>query len=113
MPDATAHFGIPECLHLLLNAILEIITNKHSMYKYVALNTRIIFCFGFSFRSVYVDTLWKGRNVLSMVAAGCFFLLYLIMGGFCIVWWNRYLVKLGEVLGSFFAVVVCVIIFDF
>ena len=48
-----------------------------------------------------------------MVAAGCFFLLYLIMGGFCIVWWNRYLVKLGEVLGSFFAVVVCVIIFDF
>jgi len=41
-----------------------------------------------------------------MVAAGCFFLLYLIMGGFCIVWGNRYLVKLGEVLGSFIAVVV-------
>ena len=47
-----------------------------------------------------VDTLWKGRNVLSMVAAGCFFLLYLITGGFCIVWRNRYLVQLGEVLGS-------------
>ena len=43
-----------------------------------------------------------------MVAAGCFFLLYLIMGGFCIVWRNRYLVKLGEVLGSLIAVVVCV-----
>ena len=28
MPDATAHFGIPECLHLLFNAILKIIQIK-------------------------------------------------------------------------------------
>ena len=60
VPDATAHFGIPECLHLLLNAILEIITNKQSAYKYAC-----------------VRTVWKGRNVLSTVAAGCFFPLYL------------------------------------
>jgi len=34
--------------------------------------------FFFPFRCVCVDTLWKGRNVLSMVAAGCFFPLILL-----------------------------------
>ena len=39
-------------------------------------NTRIII--DFPFRCVCVDTLWKGRNVLSAVAAGCFFFFILL-----------------------------------
>jgi len=50
VPDATAHFGIPECLHLLLKAILKIITKTEYVYAGCIKILDIVVFFPFSVR---------------------------------------------------------------
>ena len=98
VPDATAHFGIPECLHLLLKAIQRIIINKQSMYMPVALKYQnaVVF-FPYLGEQMQIRILYGRKN--RCVCGCCWVLLpsFLNTGGLCIVWRCRYLVWLGEV----------------